>query len=75
VCEPLSRNCEAWLAKKCKAEYHVVDELRGAPTLPNSGLDEKALPVLVGGGFYHPVAAGPEKQAPPAAPPKPRSRT
>ena len=27
------RTCEVWLAKNYKAEYHVVDELRGAPTL------------------------------------------
>ena len=53
-----------WLAKNYKADYHVVDELRGAPTMRNSGLGEKAPPVLVGGGFYHPVAATPDKQAP-----------
>ena len=52
-----SRSCEVWLAKNYKAEYHVVDELRGAPTMANSGLDEKAPPVLVGGGFWHPVVA------------------
>ena len=31
--DEFSRNCEVWLAKNYKAEYHVVDELRGAPTL------------------------------------------
>ncbi|MCA9585436.1 MAG: tetratricopeptide repeat protein [Myxococcales bacterium] len=56
-----SRNCEVWLAKNYKSEYHVVDELRGAPTLANSGLDEKGPPVLVGGTFWHPQAAAPEK--------------
>jgi tetratricopeptide (TPR) repeat protein len=56
-----SRSCEVWLAKNYKAEYHVVDELRGAPTLSNSGLDEKAPPVLPDGTFWHPVAAAPEK--------------
>ena len=56
-----SRNCEVWLAKNYKAEYHVVDELRGAPTLSNSGLDEKAPPVLTDGTFWHPPAAAPEK--------------
>ena len=58
-----SRNCEVWLAKNYKAEYHVVDELRGAPTLANSGLDERSPPVLVGGSFWHPTVAAPEKNA------------
>ena len=56
-----SRNCEVWLAKNYKAEYHVVDELRGAPTLSNSGLDEKVPPVLTDGTFWHPPADKPEK--------------
>jgi hypothetical protein len=43
-----SRSCEVWLARNYKAEYHVTDELRGAPTMANSGLDEHAPPVLVG---------------------------
>ena len=59
--DEFSRNCEVWLAKNYKAEYHVVDELRGAPTLSNSGLDEKAPPVLNDGTFWHPPAAAPEK--------------
>lgn len=57
-----SRACEVWLAKNYKAEYHVVDELRGAPTLSNSGLDEKAPPILVDGTFWHPQVAAPEKK-------------
>ena len=59
--DEFSRACEVWLAKNYKAEYHVVDELRGAPTLANSGLDEKAPPVLPDGTFWHPAAAAPEK--------------
>ncbi len=59
--DEFSRNCEVWLAKNYKSEYHVVDELRGAPTLANSGLDEKAPPVLTDGTFWHPTAAAPEK--------------
>ncbi|MDB4933241.1 MAG: hypothetical protein JWP87_213 [Labilithrix sp.] len=59
--DAFSRSCEVWLAKNYKAEYHVTDELRGAPTMANSGLEEKAPPVLMGGAFWHPVAAGPEK--------------
>jgi tetratricopeptide (TPR) repeat protein len=61
--DEFSRNCEVWLAKNYKAEYHVVDELRGAPTLSNSGLDERSPPVLVGGSFWHPTVAAPEKNA------------
>lgn len=59
--DEFSRNCEVWLAKNYKSEYHVVDELRGAPTLSNSGLDEKSPPVLTDGTFWHPPAAAPEK--------------
>ncbi len=59
--DEFSRACEVWLAKNYKAEYHVVDELRGAPTLSNSGLDEKSPPVLTDGTFWHPPAAAPEK--------------
>ncbi len=58
-----SRSCEVWLARNYKAEYHVTDELRGAPTNANSGLDEKAPPVLVGGAFWHPTAPSPDKGA------------
>ena len=43
-----SRSCEVWLARSYKAEYHVTDELRGAPTMVNSGLSERAPPVRVG---------------------------
>jgi hypothetical protein len=52
-----SRACEMWLAKNYKDEYHVVDELRGAPTLPNNGLAERAPPILVSGAFWHPKSA------------------
>ncbi|HKN67729.1 MAG TPA: hypothetical protein VJW73_15705, partial [Gemmatimonadaceae bacterium] len=62
--DAFSRSCEMWLAKYYKSQYHVVDELRGAPTMANSGLEEKAPPVLVGGAFWHaaPIAS-PEKGA------------
>ena len=52
--DEFSRACEVWLAKNYKAEYHVVDELRGTPTLANSGLDDKPPPILVGGLSWHP---------------------
>jgi len=50
-----SRDCEKWLAKNYKTEYHVVDELRGAPTLSNSGLDDHPPPLIIGGLLWHPV--------------------
>ncbi len=55
--DAFSRDCEVWLAKSYKQEYHVVDELRGAPTLANSGLSEKAPPVLSNGVFFRAVPA------------------
>ena len=69
--DEFSRSCEVWLGKNYKGEYHVVDELRGAPTLSNSGLDEKAPPLLIGGQSYRPQATGgPDKPSdtPAAAP-------
>jgi hypothetical protein len=54
-----SRDCEKWLAKNYKVEYHVVDELRGAPTLSNGGLDDRPPPLTVGGQLWHPVETGP----------------
>jgi TolA-binding protein len=54
-----SRDCEKWLAKNYKSEYHIVDELRGAPTLSNSGLEDRPPPLIVGGLLWHPPATGP----------------
>jgi len=56
-----SRKCELWLGKNYKSEYHVIDELRGAPTLSNGGLDEKSPPVFVDGTFWHPPTASAPK--------------
>ena len=42
-----SRACEVWLAKNYKQEYHVVDELRSAPTLANTALGERTPPVRI----------------------------
>jgi hypothetical protein len=47
--------CEVWLAKHYQGEYHVVDELRGAPTLVNYA--EQTPPVLVSGAFSHAEAS------------------
>ncbi len=58
--DDFSRACEVWLAKNYKAEYHVVDELRGAPTLSNSGLDDRPPPLTVNGTPWHaPIVGGP----------------
>jgi hypothetical protein len=54
-----SRDCEKWLAKNYKTEYHVVDEVRGAPTLSNGGLDDRPPPLIIGGQLWHPVETGP----------------
>ncbi|MGO9839509.1 MAG: tetratricopeptide repeat protein [Polyangiaceae bacterium] len=57
--DEFSRDCEKWLAKNYKTEYHVVDELRGAPTLSNGGLDDKPPPLIIGGQLWHPLETGP----------------
>ena len=57
--DEFSRDCEKWLARNYKTEYHVVDELRGAPTLSNGGLDDKPPPLIIGGQLWHPVESGP----------------
>ncbi len=57
--DEFSRDCEKWLAKNYKTEYHVVDELRGAPTLSNSGLDDRPPPLILGGQLWHPIESGP----------------
>ena len=52
-----SRNCEEWLAKNYKAEYHVVDELRGAPTLVERRPRRPPPPLILGGTLWHPRRA------------------
>jgi TolA-binding protein len=44
-----SRRCEEWLAKNYKAEYHLIDEFRGAPTRVNDPLREQGYPLRIGG--------------------------
>ena len=53
-----SRACEKWLSENYKTEYHIVDELRGAPTLSNGGLDDRSPPLIIGGTLWHPAATG-----------------
>lgn len=57
--DEFSRDCEKWLAKNYKTEYHVVDEIRGAPTLSNGGLEDRPPPLIVGGQLWHPIESGP----------------
>ena len=47
--DEFSRACEEWLAQTYKAEYHLIDEFRGAPTRVNSTLKERPYPLGVGG--------------------------
>jgi len=67
-----SRVCEEWLAKNYKAEYHLVDEFRGAPNLVGSGLNDKPYPLKIGGQPHVEIsaAAEPAKKEPPKEEPK-----
>ena len=65
--DQFSRDCEVWLAKNYKSEYHVVDELRGAPTLSNSGVDDAIPPLTANGQLYE----APPVVGPAPAPPRP----
>lgn len=49
-----SRACEVWLSKNYGAEYHLIDEFRGAPTRVNSGLSDRAMPLNLDGTPYSP---------------------
>ncbi len=49
-----SRDCERWLGRNYKTEYHVIDELRGAPTQSSGGLDDRPPPLTVGAKLWHP---------------------
>ena len=64
-----SRKCEEWLAQNYKAEFHLVDEFRGAPNKVNNPLDEQAYPVRIGGEplvTAPPTAADDKKAGQPA---------
>ncbi len=65
--DQFSRDCEVWLAKNYKSEYHVVDELRGAPTQVNNGADDEVPPLTSTGQLYAPPpVAGPAPAKPTA---------
>ena len=61
-----SRACEEWLAKNYKADYHLIDEFRGAPTRVNDPLREQGYPLRLGGEPLPTIAPPkePEKTAP-----------
>ena len=64
--DQFSRDCEVWLAKNYKAEYHVVDELHGAPTQSNNGAEDPVPPLSANGQLYEVTTPAPA--AAPAAP-------
>lgn len=47
--DEFSRDCEEWLSENYKAEFHLIDEFRGAPDKVNNPLDEQAYPLSLGG--------------------------
>jgi tetratricopeptide (TPR) repeat protein len=51
-----ARACEVWLSKNYGHQYHLVDELRGAPSRVAEGIGDRARPVEVGGAFVTPEA-------------------
>lgn len=56
-----SRQCEVWLSKTYKNEYHAVDEFKPAPGLVGGGLNDRAYPLQIGGEVFN--------EAPPPPPP------
>ncbi len=61
-----SRTCEKWLSKNYPAEYHLIDEFRGAPSRVGSGLNERPAPLNADGSPVvdaPPVTAGDTKPA------------
>jgi len=42
-----SRECEEWLADNYKADYHLIDEFRGAPTRKNGPESERPRPIVL----------------------------
>lgn len=61
-----ARSCEVWLSKNYGHEYHLVDELRGAPTRVAAGLGDHTQPVEMGGAFHRPETAAAPDSPPPA---------
>jgi hypothetical protein len=70
-----SRKCEQWLSKNYSAEYHLVDEYRGAATRVNTPLKERTRALNADGSFRQEATAAPkpapEPEAKPGEPSKP----
>ncbi|MEZ4307232.1 MAG: tetratricopeptide repeat protein [Polyangiaceae bacterium] len=74
-----ARQCELWLSKNYGSEYHLVDELRGAPTRVADGNGSSTRPVAMDGSFVRveesrqksdsTSPAAPTDKPSPAAPP------
>ncbi len=60
--DEFSRACEEWLAENYKAEFHLIDEFRGAPTRVNSALREQPQPLRIGGEPMVQAPTAPEVQ-------------
>jgi TolA-binding protein len=60
-----SRSCEVWLSKHYASQFHLIDELRGAPTRKSTGLMDRAAPLNLDGTAFRSEAP---KEAAPAKP-------
>ena len=64
--DEFSRTCEVWLSKNYGAEYHLVDEFRGAASRVNSGMSDKAQPLNMDGTAFIAVSDAPAPADKPA---------
>lgn len=64
-----SRTCEVWLSRNYGNEYHLVDELRGAPSRVADGVRDRSRPVDMGGAFVAPEARREDEPKPGASAP------
>lgn len=62
--DTFSRTCEEWLAKNYKAEFHLIDEFRGAPNRVNNPLREQSYPLRLGGEPLPTIAPPREPEKP-----------
>lgn len=58
-----SRACEVWLSRTYRNEYHAVDEFRPAAGLVDTGLNDRAYPIQIGGEVFNPTPAATEPEA------------
>jgi tetratricopeptide (TPR) repeat protein len=62
--DEFSRTCERWLSKNYPADYHLIDEFRGAPSRVGSGLTERVQVLNADGSAYVEAQADDGKPAP-----------